>query len=73
MTKFTDEFNALIRQFEELCKREGVVFFGDQLEGEADVEEVAINVAWKWGNYDSDDEDCEGNTTYSIYWQDSRC
>jgi len=67
MTKFTDEFNALVKQLEELCKREGVDFLGKQLDeyGPNTQEVILITTEWQ-------DSGCSFEYE-TDYWQSSRC
>ncbi len=62
---FTDEYNALVKKLEELCKQEGIDFYGKQVEDDTRLQEISLN-AVEW--YDSG---CYED--YPSYWQSSRC
>lgn len=65
MTKFTDEYNALVKKLEELCKQEGIDFYGKQIKNSVGLREISLNaVEWYDSNCYEDD---------SGYWQSSRC
>lgn len=63
---FTDEYNALVKQLEELCNREGISFYGNKLdEYGPNLEEVVLTAnEWQSSGCTIDD---------SNYWQSSRC
>lgn len=63
---FTDEYNALVKKLEELCKQEGIDFYGKQVEDDTRLQEISLN-AVEW--YDSG---CSFEEE-SDYWQSSRC
>ena len=65
-SKFTDEFNDLVKKLEELCKLEGIDFIGRRLDDFTNPQEVYISISeWQDSGCSFEEE--------SDYWQSSRC
>lgn len=67
-SKFTDEFNNLVKKLEELCRLEGIDFVSRELDEFANPQEVYLSISeWQDSGCSFEEE------SDSDYWQSSRC